>query len=344
MYKFYTTSLLILISIIGCKEKKEKPHFLSAVVQDTKQRNFVENGLSLVLEKDLEEMEIFTSSRLKEINEYFVLEEREVLGIKFLNKESLEIENSFTISSGRGPQELEFIMAFDADEKLVAVADNRLHKIILFNHDGNMIREFITDKKTPHRLALSNNGSMNIMSQVFFDDIENGFLANLNLYGEVNYYFKKEGFKELNPFATEGNIESINDTLYYVGEYEPFIKKYVSGELSYTRATIDNHDTALNYVTIISDENRSISLTPETVFSTIDFDIKNGRLFIVPYANGIEGFSYIDVYNSNDGEYIRTYKTINKADQVEVYQDERFILTIERTGDLSKPVLRKYSY
>jgi len=344
MYKSCITSLLIFISIIGCKANKEKVHFLSTEVQVMEQRDIIENALTLVLERDLEELEIFGFAKIEEIKNNFILVETKLLGIKYLNKKSLELKKAFTITSGRGPKELEFIMASDVSEEIVAVADHHLMKVILFDHEGNMIREFLTDKKIPHRLALTENGSMNIMYEVFFDDIENGFLENLNLFGELNYNFEKEGFKRLHPFATEGHLKSIKDTLYYVGEYEPFIKKYVNGKLIYTMATIDNHDTALNYVTIISDESRSTSLTPEAVFSTRDFDIKNGLLFIIPSANGVEGFSYIDIYDTGTGKYIKSYKTINPASQVEVYEEERFILTIETDGETQRPVFRKYSY
>lgn len=336
--------LLILISLIGCEEKKDKELFLSTEVQDAIQRNIIKNALTLELERDLQELEIFDYYQIKEIKEQFVLHQPKVLEVNYLNKDSLKIEKSLTITSGRGPKELEYIMAFDANEQIFAVADNRLFKVILFDHDGDMIREFLTEKKTPHRLSLSNNKSLTMLYETSFEGFGQGFLENIDLFGEMNYALNKEAFEDLHPFATEGNIQSINDTLYYVGGYEPFIKKYVNGSLIYSRATIDNYDTSLNYVTIISDESRSTSLTPEAVFSSLDFDIKDGYMFIIPDPNGDREFSYIDVYNTSNGKYIKSFKPLNFPHAINVYENERFILTIENSDETNQPVFRKYSY
>lgn len=344
MYKSCITGVLIFISVIGCGEKKEKEHFLNAEVQNTTQRIIDEKALTLILEKDLEELEIFDYYFIKEINESIIIEQPKELAITYLDKKNLDLQKSFTITSGRGPKELEYIMALDASEKVVAVADNRLKKVILFDHDGNLIREFLTEKKTPHRLALTDNGDINMLFKIYFNNIENDFLENLNLFGEVNYSFEKEGVENLHPFAIEGNIKSIKDTLFYVGAYEPFIKKYVRGELLYSRATIDNFDTSLNYVTVISDESRSTSLTPEAVFSSLDFDIKDGHLFIIPDPNGDKDFSYIDVYNTSNGEYIKSFKPFDFPHAINVYENERSILTIENSSEKGLPVFRKYSY
>lgn len=88
----------------------------------------------------------------------------------------------------------------------------------------------------------------------------------------------------MHPFSTNGTIKTIKDTLYYVGGYDPYIKKYVDGVKSYSRATIDNHDSSLNYITVISNDSRSTSLSPAAIFSSRDFDVKRDPFLLYHIA------------------------------------------------------------
>jgi len=335
--------LLVLGFFISCKNKEEKPHFLDMKIQELDSRSFSEEKLTLEFEKDLEDLDIFNYKNIVELDSSFLLAEKSS-ELFFLDKTTLKLSNSFKIKEGRGPKEVEYIMAYDANEDMIVIADNRLLKILQLDHTGNLIREFKTEDKIPHRLSLSSNNTMHVMNEVFFDDLKDGFMENIAITGEKNYTYTKENLKDLHPFGTEGNIKTVNDTLYYVGAYEPFIKKYVNGERIYSRATIDNYDTSVNYVTVISNDSRSTSLSPAAIFSSRDFDVKKDSIFVIPYSNGDNDFSFIDVYASKDGSYIKSFRTIDVPDKINVYEDERSILTIEKVGEQERPVFRKYQY
>ncbi|OAN62089.1 hypothetical protein A8B79_03875 [Balneola sp. EhC07] len=336
--------LLVLGQFISCQSRKEQSHFLDTKVQHMEQRNLVSGELNLEFEKDLDDVDIFNYKNIVELDSSFLLAKKESSELVFLDKTTLNLNKSFRIKEGRGPKEVEYIMAFDANEDMIVVADNKLLKILQFDHDGNLIREFKTKEKIPHRLSLSSDNSMHIMNEVFFDDLKDGFLENITILGDKNYTYAKENLKDLHPFGTEGNIKSVKDTVYYLGAYEPFIKKYLNGEQIYSRSTLDNYDTSVNYITVISNDSRSTSLSPAAIFSSRDFDVKKGSIFVIPYSNGDNDFSFIDVYASKDGSYIKSFRTIDVPDKINVYEEERSILTIEKVGDLEKPVFRKYSY
>lgn len=336
-------SFLFFVMLISCQDKKSTPHFLDLEEQVQKKRNFVGNELKLDFEKDLEELGIYNLPEIVETKDNFVLAENSELIIKHLSKSDLTVINSFEIPKGRGPKELEFIMTFDTSEDLIAVADNRLMKVILLDHEGNLVNEFTTDR-SPIRLNLTSNRDLNLKYSLYFGEMDTTFMYNLTEIGDVNYPFKKENYKDIHPFAVTGDIKTVADTLYYVGTYEPYIKKYVNGERIFSRATIDNYDSSLNYITMISKESSSTSLSPEAIISSIDFDVKEGLMYVVPHSNGDNDFSFIDVYDSNEGSYIKSYRTIDIAGKVNVYEDERTILTIEKVGELGRLVFRKYSY
>lgn len=341
--KPYLLFSLILLVLVSCNESQSPSHFLETKEQTSKERKFTVDSLTLEFEKDLEALGIYTFATLAETKDHFIVVENEELVIRYLNKSDLTVQKVFKIEQGRGPQELEYIMAFDASDDFIALADNNLLKIILFDHQGNLINEFSTKRK-PFRLNVSSDRSLNLLFIFYIDEADSTFLFNLNELGEVNFAFEKENYAEMHPFSTNGTIKTIKDTLYYVGGYDPYIKKYVDGVKSYSRATIDNHDSSLNYITVISNDSRSTSLSPAAIFSSRDFDVKKGSIFVIPYSNGDNDFSFIDVYASKDGSYIKSFRTIDVPDKINVYEEERSILTIEKVGKLEKPVFRKYRY
>lgn len=332
-----------LMIMLSCKDKSVPPHFLDVEEQIVKERTFAETELKLVFEKELEEIGIYTSATIAETEGNLVVVENKALTIRHLSKSDLTVKQSFRIQEGRGPKELEYIMTSDVSEELIGVADNQLMKIILLNHEGELENEFSTKRK-PFRLNLTPSGDINLLYLHYFDDADSTFMYNLDQSGNANYEFKKENYKDMHPFAIQGEIKTLKDTLYYVGGYDPYIKKYVNGERVYSRSTIDNYDSSLNYITVISDESRSTSLSPEAIFSSRDFDVKKGAIFVIPESNGDPDFSFIDVYTAKEGNYLRSYRTIDVPDKINVYEDERSILTIEKVGELEKPVFRKYSY
>ena len=337
-------SILFLLLIVSCSKQELKPvNFLDVEEQEVKKREFSSNELKLEFEKDLEELGIYSFPSFVETKDKFVLVDNSELVIKHLNKTDLTTISSFKIQKGRGPKELEFIMSFDASEELIAVTDNGLMKVILFDQAGNFVNEFSLERN-PTRLNLASNRTLNLKYSLFFGETDTTFLYNLTEFGDVNYPFKKENFKDMHPYAATGDMKTVGDTLYYIGTYEPYIKKYVNGERIYSRATIDNYDSSTNYITMISGETRSTSLSPYAIINSIDLDIKDGLMYVVPHSNGDKDFSFIDIYNSSDGNYIKSYHTIDVAGKVNVYEDERSILTIEKVGELGRLVFRKYSY
>ncbi len=342
MKKIIYTSVAF-FALLSCQKTQEESPFLDIKIQEIEKRIFQSKNLNLEFEKDLEELGILSFTTFSEINDHIVVVENSELVVRYLDKESLTVKKTFSIKKGRGPKELEYIMAFDANDVSLVVIDNQLLKVILFDHQGNLINEFKTRRK-PFRVNLSSKEDLNLLYMVYNNDLDSSFIYNIDKKGDVNYEFEKESFKNTPPFSIEGNIKTFNDTLYYVGGYDPYIKKYVRGEKIYSRATIDNYDSSLNYITVVSGESRSVSLSPAAVFSSRDFDVKKGSIFVIPYSNGDKDFSFIDVYASKDGSYIKSFRTIDVPDKIIVYEDERSILTIEKVGELEKPVLRKYSY
>lgn len=335
--------LSFLALFISCQDKKTVPHFLDVEEQEQEKRMFFDTELELEFEKELEELGVYNYPTLFETVNNLVLIDNKEMVIRHLNKTNLAIIDSFKVQTGRGPKELEFIMAADVTDELIAVADNRLMKVILFDHEGTMVNEFMTDRR-PFRLNIDSNRSLNLIYIVYDGEMDETFIYNLAESGEVNYPFEKEDYEGMNYFVTQGEIETVKDTLYYVGGYDPYIKKYVKGELIYSRATIDNHDSSLNYITMFGEDTKSTSLSPDAVLSSRDFDVKENSLFIIPYSNGDDDFSFIDVYNTDDGNYIKSYRTIDVPERINVYKDERSILTIEKVGEMGKLVFRKYKY
>lgn len=232
-------------------------------------------------------------------------------------------------------------MDFDATSDFVAIVERSQSKIVQLDYEGNLIQEFRTEELAPHRISLAPDRSINILYESGQSENKNRILENLSLDGESNFEIQEGEINGFNPFVTEGQVKNYKDALYYIGYYEPFIKKYSEGELIYSRKTIDNYDTSANYMTMASGEERIFGLTPATLISSNDFDVKGELLFIISNSNGDSGFSFIDVYNKETGNYLESFRTLDRAINLNVYEDEDAILTIEYSEE--RFLFRKYT-
>ena len=120
--------LLVLGLFISCQIKKEQSHFLDVKIQDLESRSFGGQKLTLEFEKDLEALGIYTFATFAETKDHFIVVENEELVIRYLNKSDLTVQKVFKIEKGRGPKELEYIMAFDANDVSLVVIANQLLK------------------------------------------------------------------------------------------------------------------------------------------------------------------------------------------------------------------------
>ncbi|MDZ7715095.1 MAG: hypothetical protein U5J95_02665 [Balneolaceae bacterium] len=139
-----------------------------------------------------------------------------------------------------------------------------------------------------------------------------------------------------NMLSYEGVISGQENKIYFAGYSEPIIKKIDSdGNIVFSKSTIDNYDTSANYAKTQSGDlsNNLLSYTPGALFSSLDLDVCDEHLFIIPHYNDDESFKYLDLYSSIDGKYLETYTTDHFLTSLTVDSANVYAITV---GDGTK--------
>ncbi|MFU8812140.1 MAG: hypothetical protein ACNA78_04175 [Balneolaceae bacterium] len=310
--------------------------FFEKSSQPSTERQFVQD-LKAVQQVDLHSLDIFSPSFMKSANQYIFLSEADFRKVNVLDKDRLEVVYSFAKDEGSGPDEIRSFMHFDASQDKLALLDRGGLKILITDHDGNLINEFVLTTTRPSRLAFQGDDKL-----LLFSNITDDFLVNIvNLEGDILHQFVKlENVREHNPLQFGGRIFVQNDHFYFAGRPESILKKYTTeGELLFSKTTVDDWPSEHNYVTFpAGDDFTARRYSPGALWGFFNFDVWGDYIVALPHHNGDPAFTYIDIYSNETGDYIGTLRTVDYPNDITV--DDQFLYVRESRGDVY--TLKKY--
>ncbi len=231
------------------------------------------------------------------------------------------------LKEGKGPQEILKLQSFDVTDTSMVILDERQNKILIFELPNIFIKEFTLKKEIiPHRIRLLNRNSYII----FAPWIGSEYLFSLmNVDREALLRFENVP-PQHNPMVYEGFINTQNSNIYYAGYSEPLLKKYSSeGELLYSVATIDNFNTEANYMK--SEGGAMMGYTPAAQYSTESFSIYQSYWVVIPYENGDQISTHLDIYNERNGHYLGTLEGLKPGTR-SLQIDNEFIYAVSTNG------------
>lgn len=211
-----------------------------------------------------------------------------------------ELISTFGNGIGRGPEQFTRINGFDIHDDKIAIIDESLFKIALFDIETNqLIDEHIIEVR-PHRIDFSTDSTLIIASTTAKDR----FISKYNVNSkELTTLF--EGFGEFSPLKYEGYVASNSDGVVFAGYSEPMIiKANFSESLDFVRGAIDNYDTDLNYAGNTTGGQTRIAYTNVAQFYALSVAISDDHIFVHGINNSVNGdTSYIDIYSLDSGDY-----------------------------------------
>ncbi len=323
---------LLFLSLWGCSVHHPKRKFLDKTPQKVHHRT-VMGKLDPVDSLKLSTIGIYRPGWIRLNKTHLFISnnvgEYKIVVLDKHNLKEKEVDN-LNIQKGKGPGEMVNFMDFDVRDSLLVLADENQRKMEFWKLPDTFLKEVVmpNPKVSPHRLQIINAKRYMLFSPTY----SSGFLFNIvdGKGNRVSGFFKIPA--NYNKFAYEGEIRLVGNELYYAGFSEPILKKYtLKGRLEYSVSTIDNYNTAGNYATIQGGTQTVMRYAPGALFSTPDFDVSKKYWYVLPAANGDPKFTYLDIYDEENGDYLATFKLRHLAGMLQV--DDHFIYTIEKEKD-----------
>jgi len=156
----------------------------------------------------------------------------------------------------------------------------------------------------------------------------------VNEEGKTERGFVRTELGRLTPLHYEGDIAFDGEHLFFAGVPESLIKKYtLDGRQLFSVATIDNYPSEINYVQFEASGGRmAMGYAPGALLSTAVIEVYDGYLLTVPIHDYDQTtFSYIDVYDAENGRYLATYDLARMPQSLAV--DAKGIYTLEYEGN-----------
>lgn len=331
--RFGTIVFISLLIFISCNENEEKKNFLSKEVQKTDQRT-IKGSLAAIDSIDLAKFNIYDAYSIKMNQTHLFVKDSEDFKVVAISKDDFDSHYTIDIKEGKGPQEILHFQSFDVKDSLMVILDENYSKILTFKLPDIFIKEFTLQETTAHRIRILNSKSYILFTPI----IGSKYLFNLmNINNKTLQRFENLP-PQYNPMVYEGFINTQNDNIYYAGFSEPLLKKYASdGELAYSVATIDNFNTEANYLK--TDGGAMMGYTPAAQFSTESFNIYQSYWIVIPYKNGDQISTNLDIYNEHNGHYLGSLEGL-KPRTKDLQIDDTFIYAVSTDGE--KFMLTRY--
>lgn len=242
--------------------------------------------------------------------------------IAIFDKNNLEDYYTLEFPEGRGPGEVLGINDYEVFEDQIFLADNNQSKILIFDLDGVLIKEFIVPKIYLENISVLNentilNYSMGVKEQMFNIFKTDGKMVTSFIEHEPDFKF----------MMYTGEIHAEDNNIYFSGYSEPIIKKYSieEEELKFSVKVIDSYNSQDNYLDFANGQ----GFTEDALYNTIGMDAFGDILVNVPRHNDRSGYKYIDFYSNEDGEYLKSIEMIGYPDTDGIQIDSEYIYSLE---------------
>lgn len=329
--------IIFVLIFVGCSSNNSDD-FLKTLDQGVNQRTYIDT-LELMQTKRLSDFGIEYAAGLAANDEEIFVDVGGINEIAVINKKNFEEEIRLSFRKGRGPGEIEQITGIDVNENKLLISNENSQKIILFDLEGNFLREITLSNMTFDEVKLFKNDQIFVAST-----IGDPTFSIINYSSEEAISNKSINIDKVNPLYFSGSFLIENEALYFGGYSESILKKYnLENKIdeNYSRNFVENISSVNNYFTNSSGDQTLWGFTPEAQYSSFDLGLYQTKLVDVPAHNGEKQKKVIDFYDSIDGEYLFSSNTIHNPSQV--ISDNDFIYLIEyKRGENSGYLFTKY--
>jgi len=308
--KFLT--FLALLSFLACSQSKNNK-------QDIEQHFFNDYSKQVTSEREISKY-LYPSDSLNFssyglINTGTLHENDEALffinytegTVQSVDKKDFTLGQKITFKEGRGPSEILGLNNMDVFEDFLIINDRNQNKILFFTQYGDYIRE-----SKVSRIFLNEFAIINAQKIIAKSESANEYLFHvIDNQGNILKSFQRKSFESTHPFAYSGKIKYRNDDLFFVGYSEPMIKKYSLSDntVEYSIEIINSYNSSANYIKSTGGEFNSFGFAPGATFSAHDFDVSGKYIYVASHNNQMQGYNFLDLYDEETGEYVKSYKT-----------------------------------
>jgi len=308
--------LILTVYLNQCSEYDKEHFFEDKDPQESSERE-IRGELEIAEQISLyDQFEIYNASGLIVYGNTLFIADRSQLKVIGINTGSFEIEHSFSVPEGEGPEELTSLSPGSVSNGTFVFYDRRLSKFQFRDIKGTLIHEFISEELQPSRIRFLSNGNIITLSDPFRTG-KNYMFHEMNQEGEVLSEFGKIDRDHFHTLMYPGSIEiDKNDNFYYAGFAEHILKKWDSDYRQiFSVTSIDDFPADLNYITFESGENRVFSYSEHGYFSAIGSALHNDFWLIL--QGGVSGdeheYPKLDIYSQETGDYLYTYEIPYRA-------------------------------
>ncbi len=251
---------------------------------------------------------IFTTQNYKIVDDFLFISHFQHGKVFQYKLSTGKFVTTFGDSIGRGPGQFQRIKGLDVFQNKLAIYDEDLFKVSLFNIEtAELLDEFVLDVR-PQRLQFLNESTLIIASAMSADRFISRF--DMNDESLTTIYV---GFGETGPLKYEGFIATNDESVVFAGYSEPMlVRANLDGSLAFTRKAIEAYETDLNYSNRSGDQQIS-SYTNVAQFNALAVAISGKYIIVHAVNNALRGDkSYIDVYDLASGDYLIS---VNKPDK-----------------------------
>src|SRR5690625_400491 len=273
----------------------------------------------------------------------YILDESYPHRLFSIGKDTFELADTFSVTTGRGPGEVSSIQDYEVYKDFIIFNDRDLSKVQIRNKDGDLVNEFITEGYYPYRTSYWGDGTLAFLSHqsmytgsIFYTMDQDGNLLNSfgNALGEP-----------FNPIRFGGSIFAEDEFLYYAGYSEHLLGKWDrEGELHYMVTTIDDFPGETNLITTegASPEQGMFGFVPGGFFSAVSATVYKDYLILVHLGFWEEDYEqFLDIYNKHNGQYMISLQMPYRIGHIDIddehiyalpsIDEERYLFIYENT-------------
>jgi hypothetical protein len=330
----FLCTLILLMSSCQNEDIGIDSVFLEKETQESTERVVISE---LILSDNLPLMDLYgitSASTLKLDDSYIYINNPFEKHVHIIKKHSYDYIGKIAPGEGRGPGEVTGLGYFDVTDDYIIVAAESQHKIQLWDKEGNLAKEFISDEIRPHRVTGWPDGSITILS-TFLTDADLVF-HTVDKDGEILQQFGAIDTEYFNPLMYSGSTVQDDNYFYYAGFSEHVLVKWDrEGNHLYSKSTIDDFPGELNYNTFLSGEEKVFRYSDTGLFSAVGSAIY-GDFWILIHA-GERGSDtstrLLDIYFKQDGSYAGSFMLPYRAGFGTIAVDESYIYTLHNIDD-----------
>lgn len=339
MAKFTLHFLLIIlfwVSLNGCENKSTTEYFLNSKYPQVSNERLIKDTLilsdSLILQETYG-MNLPGSIRIDEQYLYIAdpIPDQKVFVI---DKNSLDHKYTISPNEGRGPEEITGIGAIDISTSKVIIAAENLFKIQIWDQTGEFIKEFILDGIGPHRINSWDDGYITILSPS--SPKNDNVFHTMDGDGNLVMEFGAVSNDSFNPLKYSGATTIDGDYFFYAGFSEHILQKWTrEGELKFSRSTIEDYPSELNYVTFESGEQRSVRYSETGFYSAIGLFIYDDHIIIMHGGdrNDPAYRQLLDFYSKTNGDYQFSLEVPYNASSGSFAVDDEYIYVMHKNDN-----------